>query len=168
LRELDSETRHTLGDIEKIFATTGVDPRLGRPTMHQVEARGGSYVPRQGFEAAGAETANRFEGVARRFERLKALREALQQQPIVMPVTRAVLSGGFGFRFDPFNGMGARHEGVDLRATFDSTVYAPGAGTVISAGWNGEFGNMVEVDHSFGVITRYAISRASPCGWGTC
>lgn len=85
-----------------------------------------------------------------------------------MPVTRAVLSGGFGFRFDAFNGVGARHEGVDLRATFDSTVYAPGAGTVISAGWNGEFGNMVEVDHSFGVITRYAISRASPCGWGTC
>jgi murein DD-endopeptidase MepM/ murein hydrolase activator NlpD len=73
-----------------------------------------------------------------------------------MPVTRAVLSGGFGFRFDPFNGGSARHEGIDLRATLDSTVYAPGAGTVISAGWKGEYGNMVEVDHGFGVITRYA------------
>jgi murein DD-endopeptidase MepM/ murein hydrolase activator NlpD len=27
---------------------------------------------------------------------------------------------------------------------------------VVSAGWNGEFGNMVEVDHGFGVVTRYA------------
>jgi murein DD-endopeptidase MepM/ murein hydrolase activator NlpD len=156
LRELDSETRRTLADIEKIFAATGVDPRLGRPLAHRIEARGGPYIPWQGFAAAGPENANRFEGVARRLERLKALRDALQQLPIVMPVTRAVLSGGFGFRFDPFNGGSARHEGVDLRASFDSTVYAPGAGTVISAGWNGEFGNMVEVDHGFGVVTRYA------------
>jgi murein DD-endopeptidase MepM/ murein hydrolase activator NlpD len=157
LRELDGETRRTLGDIEKIFAATGVDPRLARPVMmHRVEARGGPYVPWQGFVAASPESANRFEGVARRLERLKALRDALQQLPIVMPVTRAVLSGGFGFRFDPFNGASARHEGVDLRATFDPTVYAPGAGTVVSAGWNGEFGNMVEVDHGFGVVTRYA------------
>lgn len=162
LRELDSETRHTLADIEKIFAATGVDPRLARSSSHRGEARGGPYIPWQGFVAASAESANRFEGMARRLERLKTLRDALQQLPIIMPVTRAVLSGGFGFRFDPFNGVSARHEGVDLRATFDSTVYAPGAGTVISAGWNGEFGNMVEVDHGFGVVTRYAhLSRIS-------
>jgi murein DD-endopeptidase MepM/ murein hydrolase activator NlpD len=141
LHELDSETRHTLGDIEKIFAATGVDPRLARASVHRVEARGGPYIPWQGFEAAGPESANRFEGVAHRLDRLKALRDALRQLPIVMPVTRAVLSGGFGFRFDPFNGVSARHEGVDLRATFDST---------------GEYGNMVEVDHGFGVVTRYA------------
>jgi murein DD-endopeptidase MepM/ murein hydrolase activator NlpD len=146
LRELDSETRHTLADIEKIFAATGVDPRLARSSSHRGEARGGPYIPWQGFVAASAESANRFEGMARRLERLKTLRDALQQLPIIMPVTRAVLSGGFGFRFDPFNGVSARHEGVDLRATFDSTVYAPGVGTVISAGWSGEFGNMVEVD----------------------
>ncbi|HLG47855.1 MAG TPA: peptidoglycan DD-metalloendopeptidase family protein [Reyranella sp.] len=156
LRELDGETRRILGDVEKIFAATGIDPRLARPPMRRTEARGGPYVPWQGFVSAGRESANRFEGVARRLERLKPLRDALQQLPIIMPVTGAVLSGGFGFRFDPFNGASARHEGVDLRATFDSTVYAPGAGTVISAGWNGEFGNMVEVDHGFGVVTRYA------------
>jgi murein DD-endopeptidase MepM/ murein hydrolase activator NlpD len=162
LRELDSETRRTLGDIEKIFAATGVDPRLARPSVHRVEARGGPYIPWRGFEAAGPESASRFEGVAHRLDRLKALRDALRQLPIVMPVTRAVLSGGFGFRFDPFNGVSARHEGVDLRATFDSTVYAPGVGTVISAGWNGAYGNMVEVDHGFGVVTRYAhLSRIS-------
>lgn len=162
LRGLDSETRRTLADIEKILAATGVDPRPARPSLRGVDARGGPYIPWQGFAAAGAESATRFEGVAHRLERLKALRDALQQLPIVMPVTHAVLSGGFGFRFDPFNGVSARHEGLDLRATFDSTVYAPGIGTVISAGWNGEFGNMVEIDHGFGVVTRYAhLSRIS-------
>ena len=162
LRALDSETRRTLADIEKIFAATGVEPRLARPSLRGVDARGGPYIPWQGFGMAGTESATRFEGVAHRLERLKALRDALQQLPIVMPVTHAVLSGGFGFRFDPFNGVSARHEGLDLRATFDSTVYAPGVGTVISAGWNGEFGNMVEIDHGFGVVTRYAhLSRIS-------
>jgi murein DD-endopeptidase MepM/ murein hydrolase activator NlpD len=52
--------------------------------------------------------------------------------------------------------VSARHQGLDLRATFDSTVYAPAAGMVISAGWNGEYRNMIEVDHGFGVTTRYA------------
>ena len=126
LRELDSETRHTLADIEKIFAATGVDPRLARSVVAPGRGAGGPYIPWQGLPAANAESAGRFEGMARRLERLKSLRDALQQLPIVMPVTRAVLSGGFGFRFDPFNGVSARHEGVDLRATFDSTVYRAG------------------------------------------
>ena len=92
---LDSETRRTLADIEKIFAATGVDPRLARPSLRGVDSRGGPYIPWQGFAVAGAESATGFEGVAHRLDRLKALRDALQQLPVVMPVTHAVLSGGF-------------------------------------------------------------------------
>lgn len=158
LRELDIETRHTLAEVEKIIAGTGIDPRLVRQSSRdRVSARGGPYIPWQGPVSATEEGGpTRFETVAQRLERLKALRDALQQLPIVMPVTHAVISGGFGFRFDPFNGVSALHEGVDLRAIGDPTVHAPGAGTVISAGWNGEFGNMVEIDHGFAVTTRYA------------
>jgi murein DD-endopeptidase MepM/ murein hydrolase activator NlpD len=158
LRELDSDTRRTIAGVEKVFAGFGVDPRLVRQSSpDRGEARGGPYIPWQGPVAlADRGSARQFESVAHRLERLKALREALQQLPIVMPVTHAVISGGFGFRFDPFNGVSARHEGVDLRTAGDPTVHASGAGTVISAGWNGEFGNMIEIDHGFAVVTRYA------------
>jgi murein DD-endopeptidase MepM/ murein hydrolase activator NlpD len=157
LQELDGDTRRTVAAVERIIAATGMDPRPARPRSGDPDgARGGPYIPWQGPLAATDASVGRFETVARRLERLKALRDVLQQLPIVMPVTHAVISGGFGFRFDPFNGVSARHEGIDLRAISDPTVHAPGAGTVVSAGWNGEFGNMVEIDHGFAVVTRYA------------
>jgi murein DD-endopeptidase MepM/ murein hydrolase activator NlpD len=157
LHELDSDTRRTVAEVEKIIGAFGVDPRLVRqPLRDRVDARGGPYIPWRGPVTASGSGAGRFESVAQRLERLKGLRDTLQQLPVVMPVTHAVISGGFGFRFDPFNGVSARHEGVDLRAAGDQTVHASGAGTVISAGWNGEFGNMIEIDHGFAVVTRYA------------
>jgi murein DD-endopeptidase MepM/ murein hydrolase activator NlpD len=158
LHELDGDTRRTMASVEKIISGFGVDPRLVRqPSLDRADATGGPYIPWVGpVTTADKTSAARFESVAHRLERLKALRDALQQFPIVMPVTHAVLSGGFGFRFDPFNGTSARHEGTDLRASDDPTIHAAGAGTIISAGWNGEFGNMIEIDHGFTVVTRYA------------
>jgi murein DD-endopeptidase MepM/ murein hydrolase activator NlpD len=157
LQQLDSDTRRTVAAVEKIIAATGMDPRPARQRSSDPDsARGGPYIPWQATPAAADSGSGRFETVARRLERLKALRDILQQLPIVLPVTHAVISGGYGFRFDPFNGVSARHEGIDLRAISDPTVHAPGAGTVVSAGWNGEFGNMVEIDHGFAVVTRYA------------
>jgi murein DD-endopeptidase MepM/ murein hydrolase activator NlpD len=76
--------------------------------------------------------------------------------PLVAPVTHAILSDGFGYRRDPVNGGGTRHDGLDLRAVRDSAVIAPSAGTVIAAGWDGAFGNLIQIDHGFGVVSRYA------------
>jgi murein DD-endopeptidase MepM/ murein hydrolase activator NlpD len=151
LRELDGETRRALADVEKIIAAAGIEPR------QRVGARGGPYIPWPGPASTAADGGfGGFEQAALRVERLKAMRDTLQQLPLVLPVTGAVITGGFGFRYDPFNGGSALHEGIDLQATHDPVIRAPGAGTVISAGWNGEFGNMVEIDHGFGVVTRYA------------
>jgi murein DD-endopeptidase MepM/ murein hydrolase activator NlpD len=73
---------------------------------------------------------------------LKALRDVMVRLPLVAPVTHAILSDGFGYRYDPINGRGARHDGLDLRAVRDSAVYAPGAGTwleVSSVSWFSDY-----------------------------
>ena len=59
-------------------------------------------------------------------------------------------------RPDPFLGRMAMHTGLDMRDAYGSIVHATAAGVVESAGYNGGYGNMVDIDHGNGVVTRYA------------
>jgi murein DD-endopeptidase MepM/ murein hydrolase activator NlpD len=47
------------------------------------------------------------------------------------------------------------HTGLDFRAEVGEPVLVTASGTVISAGWSGGYGKMVEVDHGNGFTTRY-------------
>jgi murein DD-endopeptidase MepM/ murein hydrolase activator NlpD len=53
-------------------------------------------------------------------------------------------------------GFSSYHSGIDLDAPLGSTIRAAAAGTVIYAGWYGDYGNMMDVQHADGVVTRYA------------
>jgi murein DD-endopeptidase MepM/ murein hydrolase activator NlpD len=53
-------------------------------------------------------------------------------------------------------GFSSYHSGIDLDAPLGSTVRAAAAGTVIYAGWYSDYGNMIDVRHADGVVTRYA------------
>ena len=77
--------------------------------------------------------------------------------PIGAPATENVrLSSGFGVRRDPLTGRPSRHEGLDFAGPPGTPIYATGPGTVVHAGWRGAFGRMVEIEHAFGLVTRYA------------
>ena len=67
-----------------------------------------------------------------------------------------VLTSGFGPRADPINGKAAFHKGIDLGAPTGTAIHAVRAGRVIYAAPHGGHGNLVEIDHGNGVITRYA------------
>jgi murein DD-endopeptidase MepM/ murein hydrolase activator NlpD len=66
------------------------------------------------------------------------------------------VSSGFGIRNDPFTGGLAMHEGLDFVAEIGSPIVATAAGTVTRSGWDGSYGNVVEVSHIEGFTTRYA------------
>jgi murein DD-endopeptidase MepM/ murein hydrolase activator NlpD len=68
------------------------------------------------------------------------------------PVPGAIVSG-FGMRADPFSGEPRHHDGLDLAAVEGAPVRASAPGVVIAAGWQGGYGNFVEVDHGNGVTT---------------
>lgn len=160
LRELDVQTRTATADVEKVIVAAGLGPSRLVPEpnrIRRVGARGGPYIPwkAQVVLAEHAESAQ-LHALRLQVERLKSLRDVMVRLPLVAPVTHAILSDGFGYRHDPVNGGGARHEGLDLRAVRDSAVIAPAAGTVIAAGWDGAFGNLIQIDHGFGVVSRYA------------
>jgi murein DD-endopeptidase MepM/ murein hydrolase activator NlpD len=160
LHALDGETRTVVADVEKIIAAAGLEPSRLVPEpnrIRRVGARGGPYIPWKAQVALAEHAGNpQLHTLSLQLDRLKSLHDVMVRLPLVAPVTHAILSDGFGYRRDPVNGGGARHDGLDLRAVRDSAVIAPAAGTVIAAGWDGAFGNLIQIDHGFGVVSRYA------------
>lgn len=84
----------------------------------------------------------------------------LVSTPSLMP-TQGWLSSEFSRRRrHPILQVVRPHEGIDVRAPRGTPIQAPAAGTVIKAGWDGGYGRSVEIDHGFGVVTRYAHTSA--------
>lgn len=65
-------------------------------------------------------------------------------------------TSNFGTRKDPFTGGSAMHAGMDFRGALGTPIRAAAAGRVITADVSGGYGNLVEVEHGNGVVSRYA------------
>ncbi|MCQ2030225.1 M23 family metallopeptidase [Stutzerimonas zhaodongensis] len=81
---------------------------------------------------------------------------ALMAIPSRRPVDEARLGSPFGNRIDPFRKQPAFHSGVDFSLRSGADVRAAAGGRVRFAGYRGAYGNLVEVDHGNGLVTRYA------------
>ncbi|MBI3900213.1 MAG: peptidoglycan DD-metalloendopeptidase family protein [Gammaproteobacteria bacterium] len=76
--------------------------------------------------------------------------------PAGWPAEGGFVSSAFGQRADPFTGQIAYHEGVDIASKLGSSVRAMADGVVVYAGERSGYGNVVEITHGDGLITRYA------------
>lgn len=75
---------------------------------------------------------------------------------IAFPLSqKSSISSGFGLRADPFTGEYQNHAGIDLPAHFGSAILAASNGRVKFTGYLPRYGNLVEIDHGQGYITRY-------------
>ena len=115
---------------------------MGGPLERYTTARGG-MDPR--FERLGLSLA-----------RMNTLWQSLERVPQVLPASYAMISSGFGYRHDPINGSGAMHSGLDFKGPIGAPIYAAAKGTVSFVGQKSGYGNVVEVSHGNGLITRYA------------
>lgn len=95
---------------------------------------------------------NRLQIVQPDVERRQALAAAT---PSIWPA-RGWMNDGYGNRRDPFNGSADYHPGLDISADRGDPVVATANGTVSSAQRSGAYGNMIVIDHGFGISTRYA------------
>lgn len=79
-----------------------------------------------------------------------------QIKPSGKPIRKGWISSGYGGRTDPFTGKQAFHSGIDFSGKHGSIIQAMAEGVVIWAGKRGNYGNLVEIDHGSGYVTRYA------------
>jgi cell division protein FtsB len=87
---------------------------------------------------------------------LKSHNDRLAATPSIMP-TQGWLSSAFAsMREHPILHIARPHEGIDVSAPAGSPIEAPAAGTVISSGWETGYGNTIEIDHGYGIVTRFA------------
>jgi murein DD-endopeptidase MepM/ murein hydrolase activator NlpD len=103
----------------------------------------------------------RFERLALSLARMSALEGGLDSIPQVMPADMRMISSGFGYRRDPFNGRAAMHAGLDFRGPVGSPIHAAAEGRVSFAGTRQGYGKVVEVTHGNGLMTRYAHMSAT-------
>lgn len=118
-------------------------------------AMGGPFVPVKLNANAGP-----FEKQLNRINISRAEMDRLNRTLALVPYRKPVIgevefTSGFGVRSDPFLGRPAMHTGLDFRAATGDPVRVTANGKVVSAGWSGGYGRMVEVDHGNGLSTRY-------------
>lgn len=138
---------------EQAIRKLGLDPHamlvssrreaMGGPLLRYATAPGGGMDPR--FEKLGLSLA-----------RMNALERGLESVPQVLPASYAAMTSGFGYRSDPFHGSAAMHSGLDFAGTIGAPIHAAAKGRVIFVGQKGAYGNVVEISHGNGLVTRYA------------
>jgi murein DD-endopeptidase MepM/ murein hydrolase activator NlpD len=88
--------------------------------------------------------------------RFKAARSAIDLAPVHKPMDAMNrMSSTFGNRKDPFTGGRAFHAGIDFPAPKGTAVFSAGYGKVTFVGERSGYGNLVEITHGTGLITRY-------------
>jgi len=157
----------TLGSVEESFESRarrmrgvltdlGLDTRGIEAAAPRGSGIGGPFVP---LKAPGS-NASSFDRQLYRINLSRAQLDRLNRALTLVPYRKPVLgevefSSGFGVRTDPFLGRPAMHSGLDFRASSGDPVRATAIGKVVNAGWQGGYGQMVEIDHGNGLSTRY-------------
>ena len=155
--------------VDEIGATAAVDPAASRamdrlPAAVKSRAVGGGVADVVLGSAFGpADTAflvmrdvlgaieSRLDAVRNDVEKRRSLADAT---PSIWPVA-GWLTSPFGNRRDPFTGGSDFHPGLDIAGDHGEPVVAPAAGTVSTASVAGAYGNLVVIDHGFGIVTKY-------------
>ncbi|MGB9354185.1 MAG: M23 family metallopeptidase [Azonexus sp.] len=163
LGELQAQVLHldTLGD--RLAGIAGIK-REAPPASKPVAGQGGAFVPaplgadelQREIDRLSREVDVRSDELAVLESRFLEKRVKERLMPTTLPVKEAFLGSPFGHRSDTIVGQRAMHEGIDFNAETGTPVVAAADGVVLSAGWQSDFGNMIEVDHGDGLTTRYA------------
>lgn len=103
--------------------------------------------------------------------RLDSVRDSVERRHALASATPSVwpvagwLTSYYGNRRDPITKGPDFHPGLDISADYGQPVLATGDATVAAAAANGAYGNMVVLDHGFGIVTKYGhLSRFAASG----
>lgn len=92
--------------------------------------------------------------VARLDLKIEEIKDISDRFPDYYP-TVGTLTSRFGYRRDPITGETRYHSGNDIANSVGTAIWAAGKGEVISAGYSGDYGNCILIDHGNGLVTRY-------------
>ena len=145
--------------LEKMFRDAKLNPDdLIEAVRQGYSGQGGPLSPislsTMGLSGSPDET--RANAILAGLDNINLYRLAAFKVPFGKPLQTAYrMTSGFGYRNDPINGSGRKHEGQDMAGDYGSPIYSTADGTVVEAGWEGGYGRMVKIKHAFGIETVY-------------
>jgi murein DD-endopeptidase MepM/ murein hydrolase activator NlpD len=174
-RAATGELTAQIQSLETVINDLGVrsqlDPAQARamqklPAVVKTRAAGGANVAVAEMAKAAFATPEDTIGVLRdRLQglesRLRSVRSNVERREALASSTPSIwpahgwLTGTFGGRSDPFSGEPAFHQGLDISTEKGQPVYATADGTVETASYTGDYGNLIVIKHGFGLVTRY-------------
>jgi len=92
----------------------------------------------------------------------RVLRDKIRDKQVILSCTpsmrpvQGTTTYGFRWRRDPFTGQRTFHAALDISARRGTPVVAPADGVVTSTGWRTGYGKVIEINHGYGITTRYA------------
>ena len=158
--------------INELGAKAALDPSLSSamdrlPAVVKNRAMGGAGTDAAALSALpGLQSPESTFGLLREIlqgieSRLTSVRGDVDRRNALAAATPSIwpahgwLSSNVGARKDPITGGADYHQGLDISADFGSPVYATADGTVNHAAREGSYGNLITIDHGYGLETRY-------------
>lgn len=142
------------GKAEGAVAKLGLDPKsLVRKAS---SGQGGPFIPWRGRIGRAGALGKSFAALEGALFRMEVLERTLVAIPSGQPAHVLMLSSSYGYRHDPFTGASAMHAGLDFPGPLGTPILAAAPGKVAFVGRRSGYGNVVEVDHGQGIMTRYA------------
>ncbi len=153
---LTERTDSNISSLERVVTMAGMDVlvMVNGVTPKTDTGQGGPFIAVPG--QPGEELRSRLAVLDSRLEHLEDLQQTMQRLPLVAPLTAYYITSKYGKRHDPLNNRWSMHYGVDFGGTLKTPVYSTAPGKVTYAGNKGKYGNIIEIDHGDGVISRFA------------
>ncbi len=163
LGQLQAESIRLTALTEKLAEIAGVD--VSEFQLNTVPAQGGidengeSLTPEL-FKIEMSQLTSRFDEQNKQLATIQNLfltRDSITSAiPQGRPIAGGWLSSSYGYRIDPFNGKKTFHSGIDFAAKEGTDVIAVADGIVSYIGERRGYGELIELDHGNGYVTRYA------------
>ena len=94
--------------------------------------------------------------VSEAYDSLASHQTRFAATPSIMPTTGWLTSAFAAERVHPILHLARPHEGIDIAAPMGAAIEAPAAGVVTDVRWEDGYGNMLTIDHGYGLVTRFA------------
>ncbi len=152
--KLEDAVSVSVAPLDKMFRSVGVNPDdLLRTVRKGYSGQGGPLMPLSHSSKGNAEITTgeaRANAILGELDRMNSYRLAVDSVPLALPV-----QGGFRYTSGFGRRWGRMHEGIDMAGPVGTPIVAPANGTVIFAGWQSGYGNVVKVRHPTNLETVY-------------
>ena len=160
--QLEEAVELSMEPLERVFRNAGVSTQqilsavrsgasAGAPALRPISVSTSGSLNPDGDEA-------RANGILSGLDTLNRYRQGAERLPVSRPVTAGNVrqTSGFGPRRHPLTGRTRMHNGLDWAGPRGTPIHATADGVVKTAGRQGGYGNLVVIEHDFGIETYYA------------